>query len=201
MIFLISGLVLGLKHALDADHLAAVAALLSETGSLKKAALYGAAWGVGHAFTLFVVGFAVLYFKRGVPENIASGFEFAIGGVLILLGLRVILRLRRPVSVGHKHIGKPFVVGIFHGLAGSAVLSLLALTTVDDPLLGLWFILIFGIGSIIGMFLVSALISVPFVLTKRIHVLNKTFSAAAGIISIVIGAITIYNNIPTNLRI
>lgn len=218
MIVLFGGFILGLKHALDADHLAAMAAIAAETKNLKKASVAGLAWGLGHTVTLFVIGSAVLYFKLTIAGHVASGLESIAGMALIILGLRLVWQTRNEFihshphehdgrshehlhsDHSHSHWGKPFVVGVMHGLAGSAALSLLALTTAESFALGSWFIILFGIGSVLGMIFVSTLISVPLILTSKINLLNKSLRLGAGLISITIGIMTVLHNIPTFLR-
>ncbi len=207
------GLLLGLKHALDADHVVAVSTIVSRTRSVKRSSLYGALWGAGHTLTLFLVGLVLLTFKLAMPDKIALSFEFVVGIVLVLLGVDVLrktkgkkIHLHRHEhdriahvhfhshrgSSHHNHGHRSFVVGMIHGLAGSAALTLLVLTTVKSVLQGLLYILVFGIGSILGMLAVSAVIGLPFVLTARFDKLHTLVERAAGTISIVLGIIIMY---------
>lgn len=80
------GFILGLKHALDADHIVAVSTIVSQTKSLKKSSLLGAIWGMGHTTTLFLVGLAILGFKLTLPYKLALSFEFLVGIILVILG-------------------------------------------------------------------------------------------------------------------
>lgn len=191
-LILLSSLVLGLKHAFDADHLAAISTVVAETKSLKKSLLAGLAWGAGHTLTLLAAGLLVLAFKQELEADLVRILELASGFMLIALGFRLIVR--RLPETNHSHLGKPFVIGVIHGLAGSAVLSLLVLGTVDRITSGLWFILIFGAGATVGMVALCAIMSLPFGATGRIAHINKTFADVAGIISIAIGIVTIYEN-------
>lgn len=207
------GLVLGLRHALDADHVIAVSTIVSRTGSLKKSSLYGVMWGVGHTATLLLVGVLILGFKLALPDKLALSFEFIVGIVLVALGVDVIRKIRleklhlhehthdgdththlhsHKEGHAHGHSHKSFIVGMIHGLAGSAALTLLVLTTVKSVMYGLLYILIFGIGSTAGMLLVSAVIGLPFIFAARFDRIHGYIGALAGIISILFGLMLMY---------
>ena len=212
------GFLLGIKHALDADHIVAVSTIVSRSRKLTESAYLGIFWGLGHTLTLLLVGLIVLSFRLTIPAKIALSLEFLVGVVLIILGFSVI---RAPFlkkihfhshghdntkhfhfhfheeetgtneshkrdHEGHKHSHKSLMVGMVHGLAGSATLMLLVLATVDSVLVGLLYILLFGVGSILGMLVLSSLIGLPFILTRFSHA-NKALSFVAGIISIGLG--------------
>jgi len=188
---------LGARHALDADHIAAVATIASERGrSLRDSGLIGLCWGVGHTVMLLGVGLIIVAFKITVSEQMAAGFEFLVGLMLVGLGGSLAVRIvkerwhyhahehggRHHLHLHHHHDQehhqhahrlegslKPFAVGMVHGLAGSAALVLMvasAARTIGETLL---YIAIFGLGSIVGMVLLGTVISVPL-----------TFSASAG---------------------
>ena len=211
------GLILGIKHALDADHLIAVSTIVSEHQSLKWASLIGAFWGLGHTTTLFVVGLLVIGLRLTIPARLALGLEFLVALMLVILGGSILWRSFRveklhlhahahnPETHAHFHIHakteedhghshpfksmrKPFLVGMVHGLAGSAALMLLVLTTIPAPLAGLSYIVIFGVGSVGGMLILSSLIGLPFILTaRRFSVLNRWIRVVAGAASICFG--------------
>jgi len=211
------GLILGIKHALDADHVIAVSTIVSEHRSLKWASLIGAFWGLGHTATLFVVGLLVIGLRLTIPARLALALEFAVALMLVVLGMSILWRsfgaerlhlhthAHSPETHTHFHIHgireedhshphpfksmqKPFVVGMVHGLAGSAALMLLVLTTIPSPLAGLAYILIFGVGSVGGMLILSSLIGLPFILTaRRFALLNRWIRISAGIASVVFG--------------
>jgi sulfite exporter TauE/SafE len=179
------GLLLGLKHAAEADHLAAISTIVSERRSIWQAAGVGALWGLGHTSALLVAGVFVLGLGFVIPDRVANFLELAVAAMIVVLGTRL---LRLHVHF-HKHSGRshihfhfkddqhaapqhkglagvrPLFIGIVHGLAGSAALTLLVLTqVVQDGGIGVGFayLLIFGIGSIGGMLLMGALLSLPF---------------------------------------
>jgi hypothetical protein len=185
------GLVLGLKHALDADHVAAVSTIVSERRGMRSSSLVGMLWGVGHTLSLLVAGVAVILLHVEISARLASAFELGVALMLIGLGANALRTLMRGGSVHlhahehgrhvhihphlhdgspepgpHTHHGarpgtRPLMIGIVHGLAGSAALMLLVLSTIPSPFLGFAYIGVFGIGSIGGMMVMSALLSLP----------------------------------------
>jgi ABC-type nickel/cobalt efflux system permease component RcnA len=211
------GLLLGIQHALDPDHLIAVSTIVSEQKSFKWASLIGAFWGLGHTATLFVVGLLVIGLRFTIPPRAALGLEFLVALMLVILGLSVFWRSfgadrvhlhthsHNPETHSHFHVHenpqqdhghghpfkamrRPFFVGAVHGLAGSAALMLLVLSTISSPLGGLAYILIFGLGSVGGMLALSSLISVPFILTaQRFTLLNRWVRVVAGSASVIFG--------------
>jgi ABC-type nickel/cobalt efflux system permease component RcnA len=117
----IIALVLGLRHALDPDHLAAVSTLLLDRreGRVREAAVLGLAWGMGHATTLALFGLPVVLFSRSLPEPVRRGAEVMIGGVIGLLALRLLYRWRRGQFHVHPHDHGSIrhVHGHVHGVA------------------------------------------------------------------------------------
>jgi MFS family permease len=206
------GLVFGLKHALDADHLAAVSTIVSESRSLLSSLLVGAVWGVGHTLSLLVAGVTVILFHIEISERTALVLEFCVAIMLIGLGADALRKLARGGRVhlhvhehhGHVHLHphlhaatpepsaethhglrlsmRPLLIGVIHGLAGSAALMLLVLSTIPSPLLGLAYIAVFGMGSIGGMLFMSALVGLPARLTaqrfNRAHLAVRTLAGA-----------------------
>jgi ABC-type nickel/cobalt efflux system permease component RcnA len=212
------GLILGIQHALDPDHLIAVSTIVSEHKSLKWASLIGGFWGLGHTATLFVVGLLVIGLRVTIPERFALALEFSVAIMLVFLGTRILWQsfgvekihlhthTHNPETHAHFHVHanpkadhghphpfrsmrRPFFVGMVHGLAGSAALMLLVLGTIPSPLAGLAYILLFGLGSVGGMLFLSSIIGLPFVLTaQRFTVLNRWIRVLAGVVSVVFGA-------------
>lgn len=203
-----TGFLLGLRHALDADHVAVVSTMVSQTKSMKKTSLLGVLWGLGHTTTLLLVGLVALLLNITIPPRAALLAEFVVGLVVVLFGVELLRKIVRgtlrahrhahdgiththlhshDVEASHQHHHRAFAVGTLHGLAGSAALTLLVLTTVQSTLQGIAFILIFGLGSIISMLLASTAIGLPFLLTKRFDRLKTAIQALAGTMSIVIG--------------
>ena len=212
------GLTLGLRHALDADHVAAVSTLVSRERGLVRACLLGAFWGAGHTVALLGAGIAVIGFKLTITPELEAAFERTVGLVLLLLGGHVLLRALGGLlahgrehthddGVTHRHAqlplgspgaahvhlvrlgGRPFLVGLLHGLAGSAALTLLVLGTIPSPIGALVYLLVFGVGSTAGMLLLSGLVGLPVALAApgaqrlqgAIQVVAGVGSAALGI--------------------
>ncbi len=208
---LLLGLLLGVKHALDADHIVAVTTIVSRSGSVLRSALVGLTWGIGHSLALLAAGFAVLVFKLAIPDRLALSMEFAVGVLLIVLGAPLLwgLIMNRPhihlhqhgaknhfhphshsdtPDHYHRHLRKPLLVGMLHGLAGSGALTVLILNTMSSVVHGLLFLLLFSVGSILSMLVLSGLIGIPFKLTPRLSLrLNLWIQGASGLISIVLG--------------
>jgi hypothetical protein len=203
------GFVLGLRHAMEADHLAAISTIVTERRSLLSSVLVGAWWGFGHTLALLIAGVAVLLLRFHVTDRMAHVFETCVGIMLVLLGANVLRTLvRRAASHTHDHttvalhshahvwlVARPLLVGMVHGLAGSAPLLLLALTVMSSPLAALSYIAVFGVGSIMGMTLMSLLVSVPARLTvehfARTHLALRGLS---GLFSVGLGVFIVYEN-------
>jgi ABC-type nickel/cobalt efflux system permease component RcnA len=218
------GLLLGMQHALEADHLAAVASLASGNRSRRSIVRHGAVWGLGHMLTLSVFAGAVVLSERAVSPRLAEWLEFAVGVTLILLGASVLYRIVRErvhfhihrhgggeVHLhAHSHAGDPaphtvsphdhvhpgafplrsLVVGMMHGMAGSAALVVVAATALNSTLEGLVYVFLFGLGSVAGMALLSAVIAVPLSLTARLLTwANRGLQGAIGLATMVLGGV------------
>jgi ABC-type nickel/cobalt efflux system permease component RcnA len=211
------GFLFGLRHATDADHVAAVSTFVSRDGSLLRSCLVGTFWGAGHTLALLVAGLTTIMFKLTISPQIEKALETIVAFVLVLLGGNVVLRaltamrvhshehahhgdphrhVHMHLAAGHAHAhrhllalgGRPFLVGLLHGLAGSAALMLLVLATIPSPFVGVLYILVFGIGSTAGMLVLSGAIAVPFIVTAgRADRLNVAIRAMAGVVSVVLG--------------
>lgn len=209
------GFFLGMEHALDADHVVAVSTMVSRYRGLRRSSLVGIIWGLGHTTTLLLVGLLVLWFKLTIPDRLAASMEFAVGLVLVVLGASVVegyltkrvhAHLHRHGEEIHRHFhshatgenhhhehplpehGQTLLVGMIHGLAGSAALMLLVLATIRTPTLGLLYILVFGAGSILGMLSISTILGVPFALTaERSAKIHRGLRIAVGSTSIAYG--------------
>lgn len=219
------GFLLGLKHATEADHLAAVSTIVAERKSLFGSAIVGGVWGLGHTISLFIAGVFVLLLNFQISERTEKTLEFCVGVMLFLLGLNVLRKLIRGgqfhfhthehggLAHAHPHIHehdigdephthhglhfspRALIIGMIHGLAGSAALMLLVIPTIESRLVGLLYIIIFGAGSIGGMMLMSLLVSLPFYLTAvRFNRFNYILQSIAGLLSISLGLIIIYEN-------
>jgi ABC-type nickel/cobalt efflux system permease component RcnA len=219
---LILGLLLGLQHALEADHLAAVASLSSRSTGLREAARHGLSWGLGHSLSLLLFGGAVLLLGGAIAPHLALVLESAVGLMLIVLGGDVLRRLwQRRVhfhvhshgaerhfhahshAPGGDHASDPhrhehakrlplrsLLVGMMHGLAGTAALIMLTLGSVQSVWQGLAYIAIFGLGSMLGMALLVVVISVPLRWSAHgLAGLHQGLTAVLGLLTIGIGGV------------
>ncbi len=217
------GFLLGLKHATEADHLAAVGTMVSERKNLWSSAIVGGLWGLGHTISLFVAGVFVLLLNFQISEQTERILEFCVGIMLLILGLNVLRKFLKGGKLhfhahdhnahehAHPHIHKhaeadeenthhgfsfnprALIIGMIHGLAGSAALMLLLIPTIESKTVGLIYIIIFGIGSIGGMMIMSFLVGLPFHFTAfRASNLNRILQGIAALVSIVIGLTIIY---------
>ena len=217
------GFVLGLKHALDADHLAAVSTIATERRSLLSSSLVGAFWGLGHTISLMIAGVLIILLHFEIGERTSKALEFCVALMLIALGISALWKLIRGGRIHvhvhehdghwhahpHVHDGKhrdephthhgfktgarPLLIGMVHGMAGSAALTLLVLTTIPSPAIGFLYIAIFGIGSIGGMMIMSTLFALPARLTAlRFARANLAMRGVAGIVSLGFGIFMIY---------
>jgi high-affinity nickel permease len=216
------GLLFGLKHAVEADHLAAVTTIVSERKNLFASSLVGGLWGIGHTISLFLVGLLVIFLKVNITESVEAKLEAVVGVMLVLLGLNALRKLffsekshaHTHEHDGHKHIHihtheknpnekwhhnlspRSVFIGMIHGLAGSAALMLLVIPTIKDSFLAVFYILVFGVGSIIGMMLMSFLIGLPFHFTAdKLLNLNKIIRFCAGVFSFGLGISIIYEKL------
>jgi high-affinity nickel permease len=209
------GVLLGARHALDADHIAAVSTLLSRRSDIKTSGFIGMCWGIGHTATLLMVGCVVLALKLTIPEAVAQACEQAVGVMLVVLGggLAVALYREQWHLHAHEHDGsvhvhlhshhdraihahahgwrqalRPLAVGMVHGLAGSAALMLLVLSASRTAGEGVAFILLFGLGSIVGMMAIGTLISLPLILSaSRGRFMHLTVRGLASLGSLGLG--------------
>jgi len=223
------GFVLGLHHALEADHIAAVSSIAARRTDIRDIVKHGLTWGLGHTLTLFVFAGAAIALGQSIPEHVSQPIETAVGVMLVGLGAHVLWRLwkdrihlhRHRHADGtvhlhfHSHAGeaaahadlrhdhshrqvlrwRTLMVGLMHGMAGSAALLVLAASQAPSLGVGLGYIALFGIGSMIGMGALSMVIALPLAASARwLAWANHGLQAAVGVITISIGAMAIVNN-------
>jgi len=227
------GLVFGLKHATEVDHVVAVSTIVSQQRNLWRATLVGAMWGAGHTASLLIAGVIVLSLRIVIPERVSNWLEFGVALMIIALGALALWRSlvkRNDVHV-HKHshdgvshvhvhfhetatrhektgphshavssVGlKPVLIGAVHGLAGSGALTLLVLTQIQSAWVGFFYLSVFGLGSILGMILMSGLIGLPFALTaKNVGRVHRQLQTAAAVLSIAFGLWYAYAKVPAS---
>ncbi len=224
---LVLGILLGSKHSLDPDHVVAVSTIVSEYKNPLRSFWVGISWGLGHTTTLLIIGIVIIALRLTIPERMALLFEFAVGVMLVGLGIQVIYSFRKKKVHQHAHgheeeahhhfhshskspehvpehhnthgIGKPFlrrksyVIGLVHGVAGSAALALLVLASIESPIAGLVYIMLFGLGSVLSMGIMTVIIGLPFVISAgRLPNLNRTIQFAVGSLSILFGGFLMY---------
>ncbi|MEN9791778.1 MAG: hypothetical protein RLZZ63_1436 [Gemmatimonadota bacterium] len=181
------GALLGLRHATDADHVVAVTTIVARQRSWWQAARIGAVWGVGHSVTLFLLGGAIIGFRVVIPPRLGLGLEFVVALMLIGLGYA---NLRQRDEPSAPSLIRPFWIGVVHGLAGSAAVALLVLSTIRAPLEAAAYLLMFGSGTIIGMMLVTLLLATPTVYGgARVARMQGGVRRAAGVLSIAFGVL------------
>lgn len=186
LVFL-TAMLLGMRHATDADHVVAVATIVARERAFRPAAWIGAAWGLGHTITIFVVGGAIAVFRWSVTARVGLSMEFVVALMLVMLG---VLNLAPGT---HHHAApssmRPFFVGVVHGLAGSAAAVLLILPLIDDPRWAVLYLVVFGVGTIVGMTAVTAAIAAPAAYAAaRVGSLQRGLRLASGAVSLVFGA-------------
>jgi hypothetical protein len=182
----ITSLMLGMRHATDPDHICAVSTIVSRERSVVKAAGIGALWGVGHTITLLIVGGAIIAFKIVFDARLGLSMELCVAIMLIVLGVLNLFDVR--TRSGGLSAARPFFVGVVHGLAGSAAAALLIVPLIDDPRWAALYLLTFGLGTIVGMSIVTISIAAPSLLAAA-HVpsLQRSLRIASGAVSVVFG--------------
>jgi high-affinity nickel permease len=224
------GFLLGMQHALEADHIAAVSSIAARRTDIGDIVKHGLTWGFGHTLTLFVFAGAALVLGHAIPEHLARPIETAVGVMLVGLGAHVLWRLWRDrvhfhrhnhgdgvVHVhAHSHAGetiaharaphlhahgfrwRTLLVGLMHGMAGSAALLVLTVSQASSVTVGLGYVALFGVGSMIGMGALSTVIAVPLAVSARwLTWANSGLQGAVGVVTIVIGARTIIETVLT----
>lgn len=211
------GFVLGLRHALDPDHVMAVTTLASGKSGFRRTSMVGAFWGLGHALSLGMAGGAILLLRLNVPPAVSGALEAVVAVMLVGLGMVAVRRALRSRLHAHPHAHdgrvhvhfhahapqeverhdhphflrgglRPFLVGLVHGLAGSAGLALLAVGAAPSLLAGLAYIAMLGLGSMAGMLILSGLMSLPLAyLEARYAAFHRGVQLAAGVASVAFG--------------
>ena len=181
------GFLLGMRHATDGDHVVAVTAIASGEKSIARAMRIGAAWGLGHSATLFLVGGVIVLFRLTVPPRLGLAFEMLVALMLIGLGAWTL----SGREIGHAHsIRRPIAVGFVHGLAGSAFVALLVLAAIPGWVSQLAYLALFGLGTVAGMAAITAAIAVPATAAShRFAGMRRGLRFASGVASIAFGLI------------
>ncbi|MFL6300869.1 MAG: high-affinity nickel-transport family protein [Terriglobales bacterium] len=209
------GFFLGMRHATDPDHVVAVTTIVSRQSKLSRAALTGLFWGIGHTLTILVVGAAIILFGIVIPARIGLSMEFSVALMLIFLGIiNVVAFMRSGVPHSHPHTSedtpspaidrifagfalyrhlRPLLIGIVHGLAGSAAVALLVLATIRDARWAIAYLLLFGIGTVAGMMLITMSIASAFSYFGGLRAnFGGRLAFASGLISLGFGLLLVY---------
>ena len=223
------GLILGMRHSTDADHVVAISTIVSKQRSIRNAAVIGSVWGLGHTITIFVVGSLIILFGVEIPPRLGLSMEFSVALMLVLLGILNLTGVMQRVTTfftpklprlsestvlplgpdagmrapddrqtfiqrfGVYQCVRPLAIGLVHGLAGSAAVALLVLSTIHNPVWATIYLLIFGGGTMVGMMIMTAAIAVPLTFAgDRFTKLGRYFGVASGMVSLCFGSFLIY---------
>lgn len=199
------GTLLGMRHALEPDHIAALSVLLTGERSVRKAAWLGVYWGIGHTLTLLAAGSLLVVLRAEMPATATAFLAGAVVLMLIGFGSRAIYLSASPVRTKHTHshvhgarsstpsIGpwtlarRPLLVGAVHGLAGSGALTALVMATIPSMGARLMYLATFGVGSTLGMAALSGLLGWPIARVGIHGVVARGVSLVVGAISIMLG--------------
>lgn len=175
-----------MRHATDPDHIVAVTTIVTRERSVWKAAGIGAIWGLGHTLTLLVVGGAIIAFKIAFNARLGLSMEMCVAVMLIVLGLLNLFDVRARAN--EPSATRPFVIGVVHGMAGSAAAALLIVPLLDDPRWAALYLLTFGLGTVVGMTLITISIAAPSLLVaSRTPDLERSLRLASGGLSVCFG--------------
>ncbi len=226
------GLILGIRHSTDTDHVVAISTIVSRQRSIRGAALIGTLWGLGHTLTIFIVGCFIILGGVVIPPRIGLSMEFSVALMLILLGVlnltgamqSIVARFtpRRsatdealmlcavpvqslPQAAGKRSLSgtfqrygayqcvRPLAIGLVHGLAGSAAVALLVLSSIHNPLWAVVYLVIFGAGTMLGMMCMTAAMSLPLVYAgDKLPKLSRYLTVASGLVSVCFGIFLVY---------
>ncbi len=220
-LIIIAGLMVGLLHAFEPDHLSSVSTQLlknsnkasdSKKSNLKSltiaSSLRGMFWGVGHASSIILIGLLIAGLSLNIPENFFISVEVLAGFMLIVLGIftfanKSILKQKHihphthsngishthshPHNVDHKHSHKSYLIGCMHGIAGSGALVALIASTMNGFDMMIYFLILFGVGSIIGMIIASGAMGLPLILLSKINSSAKYLRYVISGVTLIIG--------------
>ncbi|MDO8501146.1 MAG: hypothetical protein Q7S20_04825 [Gemmatimonadaceae bacterium] len=183
----VASLLLGMRHATDADHIVAVTTIVNRERMTWRSSRIGVMWGLGHTLTIFVVGGAIVLFKFAFTPRLGLSMEFCVALMLMVLGY-LNLTSHAPLADAVPQL-RPFLVGVVHGMAGSAAAALLILPLIDDPRWALLYLGVFGLGTMAGMAMVTLAIAAPAIYVgARLVGLQRGIRVASGAVSLAFGA-------------
>src|SRR5215470_12560419 len=232
-----------MRHATDPDHVIAVTTIVTRQANIKRAALVGTFWGIGHTLTIFIVGTLIIVFDLVIPPRVGLSMELSVGLMLMILGFANVRSFLRSLPSGptnehglvhshahshgdyihshshghepelHPHASdhtpvnwmdkkfgslsfyqhiRPLAIGTVHGLAGSAAVALLVLATIGNSRWAMAYLLVFGIGTIAGMMLITMSIASTLRLFGRSQLFFRRLALASGLLSLGFGFVLAY---------
>jgi len=221
LLIIIAGLMIGLIHAFEPDHLSAVSTQLLQnknttSGSKKiglrsltiSSSLRGALWGMGHTSSIILIGLLIAGLSLNIPNSFFISAEVVVGFMLIILAIftfanKSIFKQKHihphehsngishthfhTHNENHKHGHKAYLIGCVHGIAGRGSLVALTASTMNGFDMMIYFLILFGIGSIIGMTVASGILGLPFILLSKISSVTKYLRYAIAGITFIIG--------------
>jgi nickel/cobalt transporter (NicO) family protein len=166
------GIGLGLRHATDADHVVVVSALLQREPGVWRAARIAALWGAGHTASFLGLSLLIVFAELRLPHAFEHGVELLIAAMLIGFGVWHLMRIRassdplRTAPVA-RATTRPVLIGLVHGLGGSAGVALLAVTTIAPRALAVLYLGLVALGTVVGMVALTVVMSRPIRWTMR----------------------------------
>ncbi len=200
-VVLLVGVLLGLRHATDPDHIAAMTTLVASgrERAVRSAARLGAWWGVGHGVTLVVFGIPILLAERYLPERLQQGAETAVAVLIVFLAVRLIVRWRHGYFNLHAHphsdehhrhaVRTPagaVGVGLVHGMGGSAGVGILLLAAIPSETVAVASLLLLALFTAVSMTIVTAGFGLTLA-SRPVAAASNTVIPALGIASLVFG--------------
>jgi high-affinity nickel permease len=156
---------LGLRHASDPDHVAAVTTLIAtkREDAARRAARLGFIWGLGHASSLFAFGLPVVLYRAYLPEQLQRAAETSVGALIVVLAAWLLLRWHRGLfaeTQAHRHVRtrtpwQAFVIGVVHGMGGTAGVGVLLLASIHDHALAVAALALFAFCTALSMAILS----------------------------------------------
>lgn len=210
---------IGMVHALDADHVAAVSGMVNHRNGILNSILFCLNWAIGHSVTLIVIGMLVFISSITIPASFSGYAEFMVGLMLILIGIGVARDIvKKDLHIHfHEHENKPrhahwhshqkdtkhehghhhraVLIGVLHGAAGYApLIAIIPVAASQSPWVAIAYLLVFGAGVFVAMLFVGGLLGVMFKrLNNRSGRLMNLFRSAISAVSIFIGSLLIVN--------
>jgi threonine/homoserine/homoserine lactone efflux protein len=190
----------GARHALEPDHVTAVANIMVDAPSPRRGIFYATCWGIGHAAMLLAVAGPLVVLRLPLPDSFSRVLELAVGVMLVYLGARTFWDARAQARgltepPRHKtllHRGRrPFAVGLMHGLAGSGALA--ALVAISEPAAStaLACLMLYAFGTVFGMIALAAAAGPVLARAGRTPVVASVLLKGSGVISLAVGAVWI----------